>query len=62
MVFLTDYLEVYLSCLQNQLQISLHKYLDKLFQKLVIFIDAHHAIAQFFIKAGDASCNFPLCL
>ncbi len=62
MVFLTDYLEVYLSCLQNQLQISLRKHLNKLFQKLVFFIDAHHIIAQFLIKAGAASCALPLCL
>ena len=38
MIFLIDYLEVYLSSLQNQLQISLGKHLNKLFQKLV-FLD-----------------------
>ena len=61
MVFLTDYLKVYLSCIQTQLQSSLGKHLYKLFQKHV-FLDAHHIIAQFLIKAGAASCTLSLCL
>jgi hypothetical protein len=38
MVFLTDYLEIYVSSLQNKLQIRLGKHLHKLIQKLV-FLD-----------------------
>jgi hypothetical protein len=61
MVFLTHYVEIYVSSLQNKLQTSLGNYLHKLFQKLV-FLDLHHIIAQFLIKAGAASCTLSLCL